>query len=469
MDYKQLIAEARAALEAGDLDQAEALLKKAKLAREADTMEMDDAEEKPGDYSRQTKAAGPAVYRLPMGGTPSTSGPASEQTAVKSWYVQRFGTFDAAAEQVLRELYGTRDYAGLTAAKMADMRRYLQHNVADPALERLILLSPRQISLAVQNGVPVNGPQSVKATMVEAQDALGGYAVPEVMTDEVISRLQGLTVVRGRAKATMISRDRLPILKRTGGDGRYIGNVRVSMVDESPTSSEAETNATFGVVNIPVHTAMAHTPMSMNLFEDSIVDVVSFLSEEIAAAYAIVEDDQFLVGSGVGMPQGVLNGTTGGPFDSDVATLNSGNPTALTADALIGLPWRIKGQYRQKKASVAWVMNSSTGEAISKLKDGQGRYLWSELNNPLASAVPDAMRGYGFAESEAMPSIAANTYPIVFGDWSGYRIIDRIGMSVKRYEDATTARQNQIVVVARRRYGGQVTDPWRFSVMKIAT
>jgi HK97 family phage major capsid protein len=86
-----------------------------------------------------------------------------------------------------------------------------------------------------------------------------------------------------------------------------------------------------------------------------------------------------------------------------------------------------------------------------------------------AQGSPDTLRGWAYAETEALQAIAANTYPVIFADWSGYRIVDRIGMSVQRYEDSNTAATDSVVFFCRRRYGGQVAEGYKFAVIKIST
>ena len=65
-----------------------------------------------------------------------------------------------------------------------------------------------------------------------------------------------------------------------------------------------------------------------------------------------------------------------------------------------------------------------------------------------------------------MPAITTNTYPIIFGDWMGYLIADRVGLSIQRFVDSTLAKQNLVSFVMRRRLGGQVTHGFRFAVQK---
>ena len=276
-------------------------------------------------------------------------------------------------------------------------------------------------------------------------------------------------MVRPLANVVTTSRDRISMPTITGGNSRYTGAVRVTWVDEQPTGTEAATNATFGQLAIEVLTSMAHTQLSKNLVEDSAFDLPSYLSKQFALAMAIDEDEQFLTGpGGSGKPQGILSGTAanGAPFDANVTVVNSGIAASLSADGLISLPYGIAAQYRQTGA--VFVMNKATSKSIRLLKNGQGDYMFVDQSNTTAVGILKEVAGFPIKESEAMPDIAANKYPIIFGDLGGYAIADRIGLSIERYDDSTTAKTNSIVYVARRRLGGMVTEGWRIAVQKVS-
>lgn len=382
-----------------------------------------------------------------------------------AWYAMRFKNIPAGAEQIAKELY-REDYSALAFRKHRDYGRYLRTGqIDDGTLARTLLLSPQQIVNAAAHGVTVS---EIRATMIEGDDTLGGYLVPEDVRLDMIERLPGLTAVRPRANVITTSRDRVSFPRVTGGDSQYVGAVRVTWVDETPVGTEAATNATFGQVAIPIHTVMAHIDLSRNLLEDSAIDLGSYLGGEMTSASAIDEDAKFLASAGAGTPQGVLlNNTTGGPNDADVTTVATGAAAALTADGIIKMPFGLSSQYRQS-ASLAWVMAKGTLQEVSLLKDGQGRYLYGEISSPLTGMPMPVIKGYPVAESESMPAVAANTYPIILADWRGYMIADRIGMSMERISDATLAKKNLISFVMRRRLGGQVTHPFRFVVQKVA-
>jgi HK97 family phage major capsid protein len=211
---------------------------------------------------------------------------------------------------------------------------------------------------------------------------------------------------------------------------------------------------------IPVHDVMAETFLSRNVVEDSAVDLVSELTTAFAEATAIDEDNQFLTGDGVGKPTGILiNGTTP---DTGVSTVNSGAAAAVTADGLIDLEYEIPSQYR---ANCIWITARSSVREFRQLKAGDGHYLWG---SPDLTGEPATFDGFPIAEQEIMPAIAASAYPVLFGDPAGYRIVDRIGMTVERYLDASTARINQVLYIMRRRLGGKLTHPERWGVQLIS-
>ena len=454
------VEKARAAIVAGNLDEAETFTKQAAAVKA-----LADLEPKVDPASR-----------LPFGEV-ATEIDTTNDIAVKSWYVRKYGETGDAMEQVMTELYG-KDHRSMAWAKTADFARYIKTGRFDEKLRRAVVYTPGQVAGAIADGL---GVAEMKATQVESQDGLGGYLVPEDVRDAVVQRLVGMTAMRKIAATMNTGRDRVVMPVGTGGDDRYTGAVRASWVDESPTGSQSNTNGTFGQVTIPIHTIMANVDVSKNLIEDSTgaSAIIAYLTQQFADAFAIREDEAFLLGDGVGKPQGILqNNSTGGPFTyayGAVSTQVSGGATALTGDAFRQMPYQLASQYRNN--GCAWIMSRGTVRVVKTLKDGAGAYLWGDRNNQLLAGQPRQIEGYDILESEALggPTTAsvttytASTYPVLFVARGAYQIVDRVGMDVMRYDDSTTGVQNAIRLVARRRLGGQVLLPWGVSVMKVST
>lgn len=387
------------------------------------------------------------------------------EDAAKAVTTLRYGTIDAGVKSIINSLYGDAYFNDRMKQRKAFVAYMTgrDHMIDSEgwALLRKAIPTPEFIKSAIEKGLDAN---EIKSTMVEAVDTLGGYTVPVDLQQDIISRMAGFTVMRGRARIRPTTRDRVQVVKRTGGDDQYIGNVRMVWADETPASaSTTETNATFSLEDIPVHTLMGVVPVSKNLIEDSFAGIEAGLTEELATARAIAEDNAFLVGNGVGKPQGVLPGS-GAPI-TGVTVVNSGSAAALTFDGLIALLFGIASQYKQMPG-MGWIAKRATYQAIAQLKDGDGAYLWTEMRGNNAVANPTTLRGFPIFEQEAMPAIAANAYPIIFGNLGGYDIVDRLGMTVQRYD--VQPGTNVLSFEAKFRVGGQVTRPWMLAAQKVS-
>jgi len=457
------IANGREAIKAGELDKAkEYQTEAANITAQMEVLKSFDA---------MVPTADPAPMRPPMPGVGDgpivkmqpDADPSEPVSTVKAFYVQKFGEPDAVVKSILTDLHGENYEAKYWQHKGA-FRRYLRRG--DTALsseDRLLLheviMTPDAVKAALAQGV--DDVSALKATMVEAVDTLGGYTVPVDFQSRVIARLASLTVVRPRATKVATSRDKVEMVKVTGGGSQYPSAVRVTWVDETPTAGTADTNLTFGLESIPIHTVMAETAVSRNNLEDSVFPLESYLGDKFAEAAAIDEDNRFLTGDGNGSPQGIL------PDSGNGLSLSYGyNDTSTTAvewDGLINVQYSLDAQYRQ---NAAWIGEKATYKAIRKLKDGESRYLWQPDQR---EGQPITLGGFPVLEQEAMPTVGAGTFPMIFGDLGGYLIADRVGMTIERYLDSATARQNLVYFIMRRRLGGQVMESWRFVAYKIHT
>ena len=393
--------------------------------------------------------------------------PAPDDTVAKSIYALRYGDMDAATKAIIFDVHG-KDYQEKVLQQKSAFNRYIRKGAseldnAEVRILKEILMSPADVRSQIEKGIEV---KVMKATLVEAIDTLGGYAVPVDISMDIIKRIMGITVMRGRAKSRQTSRDRVEILKRTGGGSQFTGNVRVTWVDETPAAAASETNPTYGLEGIPVHTAMATTYMSRNSVEDMAYDLVLDLTEQLSEAAAIDEDNRFLTGDGVGKPQGLL---PGGLNSLSITEVNSTAAAALTWLGLTRLTYGIDAQYRQ---NAVWIGEKASYGAIAEMVDGVAQPLWREQYGRNTSeggaGTQRFLQGYPVLEQEAMPTVAANTFPILFGDPRGYTIVDRIGMVIERYIDGTTAELNLVKYVMRRRLGGQPTELYRWAVQKCA-
>lgn len=452
----EYIKQARVYFEAGDIANGQ---KYTDLAKQAATaIEGIKSLEGMGDVEAPS-------MRPPLPGTQQTADDSFAQKA-SNIHTMRFGQPEDAVKGILRDLHGD-GYEGAYLKQRSAFRNYLRRgdkhlSQEDVGLLKQIVMTPTAVKSLIEQGI--DSVEAVKATMVEAIDTLGGFAVPVDFQMRVIERIQGLTVVRPKASVDNTSRDVVEIPVSTGGDDQYSSAVRVTWVDETPVAGVAATNLTFGMEQIPIHTVMAETGLSRNLIEDSAFNIENFLTKKFAESLAIDEDNRFLTGTGVGTVQGIL---PGGLNALSLTEKISGSAAALTWDGLLALMYAVPSQYRQ---NCVWIGERATYLEIAKLRNATSNdYLWKPWQyDGGADGAPAKLLGFPVLEQESMPSVAANAFPLVFGDLSGYQIFDRIGMTVERYLDSSTARQNMVMYVMRRRIGAQVVEPWRFAAQKVA-
>ena len=66
-----------------------------------------------------------------------------------------------------------------------------------------------------------------------------------------------------------------------------------------------------------------------------------------------------------------------------------------------------------------------------------------------------------------MPDVAANAFPILYGDFSGYQIVDGLNFSVLP-DPYSQAQFQKTRYHAARSVGGDVTQPFKFRKLRIS-
>lgn len=368
-----------------------------------------------------------------------------------------------AVKAVLNEL-SDGNWEQRRALKQKAFFAYLKTGDLDHAgpIARQQVPSPAQVSKALDLGMDV---ATIKATyQIEAQESLGGFIVAAEEVEAISSRLPMLVVARGRARvATSFKGSSVIFPVITGGNSQYASGLRGRWVSESVSLGivGGKENMTMGAVRPPVHVWHTQVDISKSLLEDAGPLLLPAFEEQMANAIGVDENIAFMTGPGVGKPQGVLAvNADGNLVNNAIQVTNSGAVGAITADGLLSmLYWPGSGQYRAA-STFCISMNANTLKQVRLLKDGAGRYIYNSDTQKI--------EGYTVAETEACPDIAAGSYPIVCGDWQGYGIADRVAMSMTVYHDSAAADRDCVTVDVRRRVGGNVIEPWRFSAMKVS-
>lgn len=282
-----------------------------------------------------------------------------------------------------------------------------------------------------------------------ANDASAGYLAPEQYGSEILRDLVEYSPIRRYAKIMQLSAPEVRLPKRlTGTNAQW-----VSEIEDRP-----ESTMTFGQVSLTAHEIATYVEISKQLLEDAAYDVEGELRTALAEDFGQKESAAFVSGNGVGKPKGILAAGTG---IQEVVTGAAATLGTAPADLLIDVMSKLPTAYAQNGA---WLLNRTVLASIRKLKDAQGAYLWQPS---IQVGAPATLLGRPVIEAVDMDNVAAGKFPIVFGDFSGYRIVDRVGLSI--LVDPFTRATNGIVRFhARRRVGGDVLEPAKFVKVKVA-
>ncbi|RVT85455.1 phage major capsid protein [Rhodobacteraceae bacterium CCMM004] len=284
----------------------------------------------------------------------------------------------------------------------------------------------------------------------------GGYLVDPVTADRVRSVLTSAASIRSVANVVNVEATSFDVL---------IDHTDVGAGWASETGPQAETGTpTIDRITIPLHELSALPKASQRLLDDAAFDIEGWLAGRIADKFSRAEAAAFVNGDGVDKPRGFLDHTivddAAWTWDA-LGYVATGAVGAFSgADALVDLVYALGARYR---ANGTFVMNSKTAGVIRKMKDGDGRFLWSD---GLAAGEPARLLGYPVLIAEDMPDIAADAHAVAFGDFqAGYTVAERPDLRILR--DPFSAKPH-VLFYATKRVGGDVSDFAAIKLLKFA-
>ena len=287
----------------------------------------------------------------------------------------------------------------------------------------------------------------------------GGYAVPRQIDAMIARELTNISPIRAIAQVVQTG---------TAGYRKLISTGGTASGWASETGSRGETDTpSFAEIAPPTGDLYANPAASQAMLDDAAFDLESWLASEIAMEFARAEGAAFVNGTGANQPRGFLNAATSTLGDDarafgSVQYIGTGDATGLGTDpdlTLIDLVHTLKAGHRQ---GAAFVMNSATLAEVRKLKTTDGAFLWQP---GLVDGQPDRLLGYPVVEAEDMPDIAADEYPIAFGNFRhGYLIAERSATQVLR---DPFSNKPFVHFYATKRIGGQVLDSAAIKLLRI--
>jgi HK97 family phage major capsid protein len=284
-----------------------------------------------------------------------------------------------------------------------------------------------------------------RAALGTTSGAVGGYTVP----DEMMKQLEVSLLAFGgmRQVATILRTDSgaalpIPTVNDTANKG--------AILSENTTASEQDT--TFAQIVLDAYKySSKYILVSVELLQDSSINVAQFLGQALANRIGRITNDHFTTGTGSSQPNGIVTASGLGKTGA------SGQTTTAIYDDLVDLLHSVDPDYRP---GARWMFADAALKMLKKIKipqfsgDNAGAPLWQP---GLVLGQPDTILGYPFTVNQSMAVPAASAKSIVFGDLSKYLIRDVRDVTLLRL-DERFAELHQVAFLAFSRHDGDLLD-----------
>jgi HK97 family phage major capsid protein len=293
-------------------------------------------------------------------------------------------------------------------------------------------------------GCILRGKAPIHNVLSTTPDAEGGYLVPVEFERRIVTGLEEANVIRSISKVITTAAERKIPIAATHSIARWTAE-NAAIQESQPTFAQKTIDA-YKLTNL--------IKVSMELLQDSMFDLESYIAAEFARAFGVAEEEAFCIGTGKEQPTGIFTEQGGTVGVTAGATINT--------DSLIDLVYALKSPYRR---NAKFLMRDITVSSIRKLKDANGQYLWQPS---VQAGQPDRLLGYPLYTSPYVPLVEADSLPVAFGDFSNYWIADRMGRTMQRLNELF-AGNGQIGFIAAQRVDAKVILAEGIQLMKMGT
>ena len=335
--------------------------------------------------------------------------------------------------------------------------------VADPNDQRGSKANLLKVVADVKDSAVSEDESFIKKNLTTIVGDQAGYFCPPEIDLELQKVLFETSPLRQVATVKTTTRGHYEFRIRTQLPSATWGN------DEQDPPAESS-NQLYQLGKIAVDKLQAIPVISVDMLEDSIVNIEAELRDALQEAFMLAENKAFIDGNGQDRPTGIVeyakngapNFATDKPLkmvtqDFDKSNYDAAEGSYHLADALLNLNAKLLSPYKRR---AVYLMSRQVKNLVRQVKDKNNQYLFSVGQNwGGVQGVPQIrdgrngmVNGYGILECDDLPSeFTVGEFPIFFGDFSSYVILDRIGLRLLK--DEITSK-GMVKYWFRKRVGG---------------
>lgn len=271
-------------------------------------------------------------------------------------------------------------------------------------------------------------------------DAEGGYAVPDDFYNRIVEQRQELSFVRKAPVTRLVTNhDRILIPTEATAGTKLVVTAEEAAYDEN--------EPVFGQVALTIHKFTKMIKVSEEMLDGDAVGLEAYIASVVARASAAAENYYCSIGTGTGMPQGIVTGAT-------ASGITTASATAITAAELIAMMGKVESPYHN--SSSGFLMKGATKFYLQGLTGNPFQF----INTP---AGGDFM-SYPAYIAPDMGGVATGQKSVVFGDFSMYAFAERQGVTLSRNPYLYQAN-GQVGLFVKQRFGGAVLQTLAFKYL----
>lgn len=276
-----------------------------------------------------------------------------------------------------------------------------------------------------------------------------GAIIPTSVANKIIDTVKERSPIFAMATKYMVAGNlTIPVYGDDSGD-----NIQAAYGTEFTDLTEH--GGKFTAVTLNSLMIGALTKISKKLLNNTTLDVLAFVTNKLADAYADFMEKELLVG------EGGSDKMTGATKTTNVITAAKATVDGITADLLIDAQLTVPQAYQ---ANACWIMQKDVLKGLRKLKNTTGDYL---LTPSLTQGFGWELLGKPVYVSDNMPAVAASAVPVLYGDFSGMAVKFSQELEIQTLVEKY-ATQHAIGVVGWAEADAKIENSQKFVGIKMA-
>ena len=268
--------------------------------------------------------------------------------------------------------------------------------------------------------------------------------LPRDVADNIQRKKEALARVRGYCTVHQATGDYTVYIEGDAATVAYVGE----------NAAIGETNPSVDPLALAAFKLGALVKVSREFIEDLGVDVMAYLEDVLAKAFAKKEDSEILFGAGTSSSKTAMRGVATGALSAN--TITAASSTTVTWDEVKKTIQALKA-YR---TNATLFCGQAFLDICHSFKDGD-TYMFPQ-GQPISQIY-----GVRVVVSDTFPALASGAVAAVVGDFSYYHILDRQSLEITTLYELYAANDQVGIRAIERIDGDFVKDA--FAVLKMNT